>query len=406
MKRNKFARIVAIVLALIMLVSLIVAAVSSLTASAAVTQSQIDSLKAKKKELSAKKQEVQSQLNSLEYELMTSIAKKEVLDDRISLTEQEIESLTELIATYVILIGEKELEVVEAQRKEDEQLALYKARVRDMEERGVVSYLGVIFQADSFSDLLALIDDVSSIMQSDEKCYQQLVKARLDTIDAKEGLEAAKAEQEEEKALLIEKQEELDVQLEQAIEFIKQLDESKETVTALYEEMYKQEATIQAEIAAKEAELKRQQEAARGSDSVKGSGTLKWPCPSSNRVTSEFGGRNHPVYKVYKAHTGIDIGASHGSNITSADSGTVITSAYNSAYGNYVVVSHGNGRSTLYAHMSSRKVKEGDSVSKGQLVGLVGSTGASTGPHLHFEVIENGSRVNPLKYFSGYVLDT
>ena len=376
MNRNKFARVVAIVLAFIMLISLVVAAISSIVASAAVTQSQIDNLKAQKKELNTKKQEVQAQINSQEYQRMTSIAKKEVLDDQISLTEQEIDGLTELIATYVVLIDEKELEVIEAQQKEDEQLSLYKNRVRDMEESGTISYLGVIFQADSFSDLLALIDDVSSIMQSDEKCYQQLVKARQDTIEAKEGLEAAKAEQEEEKIALIAKQEELAVQLDESIAFINELEESLETITALYDEMYTQEAKIQAEIVAKEAELKRQQEAAKNTTgSVKGSGTLKWPSPSSNRVTSEFGGRMHPVYNVYKAHTGIDIGAKHGSNIIAADSGTVITSAYNSAYGNYVVISHGNGRSTLYAHMSSRKASEGQAVSKGDVIGLVGSTG-------------------------------
>ena len=407
LKRTKFARIVAIVLALILLISLISVALGAITANAAVTQSQIDNLKTQKKELSTKKQEVQSQINSIEYQQMTSLAKKEVLDDQISLTEQEIESATELIATYVILISEKEDEVVEAQRKEDEQLSLYKGRVRNMEEIGLISYLGVIFQADSFSDLLALIDDVGSIMKSDEQSYQRLIDARLETISAKEGLETAKTEQEAERVMLLAKQEELDSQLVESIALITELDKTLETMTELANEMYKQEAKIQAEIVAKEAELKRQQDAAKANNTlVSGSGTLKWPCPSSNRVTSEFGGRFHPVYKVYRQHTGIDIGAGHGTNITSADSVTVITSAYNSSYGNYVVVSHGNGRSTLYAHMSSRKVKEGQTVSKGDLLGLVGSTGASTGPHLHFEVIENGTRVNPLKYFTGYVLAT
>ena len=118
--------------------------------------------------------------------------------------------------------------------------------------------------------------------------------------------------------------------------------------------------------------------------------------PVSGAVTSGFGMRKHPVFGDYRQHNGVDFYASHGAVVVAADSGTVITSTYNSSYGNYVVIAHGGGMTTLYAHLSSRSVSVGDGVSKGQQVGLVGSTGISTGPHLHFEVSVNGTRINPM----------
>jgi murein DD-endopeptidase MepM/ murein hydrolase activator NlpD len=113
----------------------------------------------------------------------------------------------------------------------------------------------------------------------------------------------------------------------------------------------------------------------------------------------------HPILNVLKYHAGIDIGGlGYGANILAADGGTVITSDYSSSYGNYVTISHGNGYTTLYAHMSKRLVSKGDTITKGQIIGLVGSTGLSTGPHLHFEIWKDGSRVDPLNYFTNYVL--
>ena len=125
-----------------------------------------------------------------------------------------------------------------------------------------------------------------------------------------------------------------------------------------------------------------------------------WPCPSCHTITSEFGWRIHPIYGTSKYHSGVDIGASYGATVIAADSGTVITAGWVSGYGNCVVISHGNGVSTLYGHMSSIAVSSGQSVSQGQTIGYVGSTGNSTGPHLHWEVTVNGERQNPLNYAS------
>ena len=172
-------------------------------------------------------------------------------------------------------------------------------------------------------------------------------------------------------------------------------------------EIAAEEDRIQKEINAAVAELQRQQELERqrraaqnkgssgssggsggGGGWASGTGQLMWP--TSGSVSSHYGPRNG------RTHQGVDISAPHGTSIVAADSGTVVTSTYAGGYGNYIVIAHGNGMTTLYAHMSSRAVGVGASVSKGQYIGSVGSTGNSTGPHLHFEVSVNGSRVNPL----------
>ena len=154
----------------------------------AVSQAEIDELKQQQSELSDKKNEIQSQINSLEYEQMTALAKKEVLDEQMELTQDEIENITQQIATYDELIEQKKAEVVEAQKKENEQLELYKKRVRAMEENGIITYLAVIFEADSFSDLLGRIDFVGSTMKETEQIYWDLDAARLATIQAQQEL--------------------------------------------------------------------------------------------------------------------------------------------------------------------------------------------------------------------------
>ena len=152
-------------------------------------------------------------------------------------------------------------------------------------------------------------------------------------------------------------------------------------------------------------DLRRQEEANKKNDPSYdagkdngATGSMMWPCPSCHTITSEFGWRYHPIYHTQKYHSGVDIGASYGASIVAADGGTVITAGAVSGYGNCVVINHGNGITTLYGHMSSIAVSSGQKVSKGQTIGYVGSTGNSTGPHLHWEVTVNGVRQNPLNY--------
>jgi murein DD-endopeptidase MepM/ murein hydrolase activator NlpD len=131
---------------------------------------------------------------------------------------------------------------------------------------------------------------------------------------------------------------------------------------------------------------------------LSGVGPFTWPCPSCNIVSSEYGYRVHPIYGTTKFHSGIDIAASYGATIVAAASGTVVSASYSSSMGNYVMISHGDGLYTVYMHCSKLCVSEGDEVSAGQKIAEVGSTGASTGPHLHFSVRSGGAYVSPWDY--------
>lgn len=384
-------------MALIMALSVLYVVVGSLTAGAAVSQSQIDKLKKQQKEIEKKKQEMLSQINSLEYEQSTALAKKVVLDNQIQLTQEDIANINDQIETYTQLIEVKKEEVIQAQQTEDEQWALYKVRIRAMEESGTISYISVIFESNSFSDLLARLDIVSEIMKYDEKLYEQLKAAKLATKDAQASLEVSKADQEVEKANLEVKNAELETQRAAADELLKEIEKDIAAAKELYQKELDASKEIQSDINKKIEELKKQQ------SQVVGTGKLIWPAPSFNKVSSPYGQRFHPIYHEYRMHSGIDIAAGYGAKIIASDDGTVIISQYSSSYGNYIVISHGNGYTTLYAHLSSRLKKVGDKVKQGELIGKCGSTGASTGPHLHYEVSLNGSRVNPLNYFTSYV---
>ena len=159
---------------------------------------------------------------------------------------------------------------------------------------------------------------------------------------------------------------------------------------------------MEAEIRRQEEEARKKAEASGKSYTVKSLGNTSfiWPCPSSSRITSNFGGRESPTEGASSNHQGIDIGASTGSNILAAASGVVTIATYSSSAGNYVMISHGGGVSTVYMHCSSLLVSEGEQVSQGQVIAKVGSTGYSTGPHLHFGIRSGGSYVNPLNYVS------
>jgi len=403
-------KIIACVLATIMLLLLAMVVISTLadtTASARVTQGHIDRLRAEKKEYERQKREVQSRIETIEFERMTELSKKEVLDQRIALTGLEIKNITETIEQYYILIREKEYEVFLAQNREEDQLHRYRSRVRDMEENGIISYLEIIFDSTSFSDLLARIDFVSDIMRADERLYIDLQIAKNETEEAKADLEETKAELDEEKVQLELKEDELFEQLEEAHELIRQMEADIEKESQYRDQLAAEEERVQREINSAVEQLRRQQEAERlrrlreqnqsqsgsanaggGGGAVSGSGSLGWPAGGS--VISKFGPRGG------RMHQGLDISGAHGAPIYAADSGTVVTVSHGSGYGNYVVISHGNGITTLYSHNSSNAVSVGQSVSKGQVIGYIGSTGNATGPHVHFEVSVNGTRVDPL----------
>lgn len=415
--RNKiFKSGLSLTLALVLVLS--VGVFGGTVSQAAPTLSEIQALKDEAAELTAEKDALSEKIDDTENEQFVILAKKKVLDEKIELTKAEIKNISEQIELYGKLIEEKEAEVQKAQEREDQQLALYKERVRRMEEYGSISYLAVLFDAASFSDLLARLDFIFEVMNYDEKLYHNYIESKEETQAAKVVLEETQAELEATKADLEDTKAEFDGQRKEADEYIAELESTLEGYMALYAEADAAEAEKWAEVDRLLAEYQAEQDrltAANGggsndddeeedepTDAPVGNGIFIWPVPASYWVTSEFGWRTHPVYGDQRHHNGIDIGADYYSNILAADGGTVLCAYYDWSYGNFVMIDHGNGFVTLYAHMEELYVSEGEYVSQGEVVGLCGSTGTSTGPHLHFEVRYDGTFVDPLDYLSDY----
>ena len=369
----------------------------------AVTQADIDKLKNNASDLSQQKKELQSKISALSDDIANNMKKKELLDSEISVLSSEISNVESQISTYAELITQTEAELLDAQEREAAQYELFCKRVRAMEERGTISYWSVLFKADSFTDLLSRLDFINEIMDSDQKVIQDLQDLQAEIEEKKESLETQKAESEAAKAELVSKKSELNKQREAANALVAQLRASKSEYQEDMDDLSAEAEAVQAQILKLSKELAAQQ-AAQGKPSNAALGGYIWPV-SSRRITSTFGGRASPGGIGSTNHKGIDSGrVGYTTEIHAAKAGTVIVSQYSSSYGNYVVVSHGSGNTTLYAHMSSRKVSVGAYVNQGDVLGITGSTGNSTGPHLHFEISENGVRINPLTYLTGYTL--
>ena len=371
----------------------------------AVTQAEIDKLKNEANDLGNQKKELEAKLKELAGDKAKVLEQKKVLDQQIANTSAQIGNVEAQIADYASLITQTEEELADAERREEAQYELFCQRVRAMEESGEVSYWSVLFGASSFTDMLARLDDVNEVMEADQKVIDDLKTLQVEITEKKEQLEDSKAEREAAKADLVSKKSELDKQRKQAISLVNEINdneqENKETLAALDAE----EDRILAEALRLSKKLAEEQ-AAQGKSPQSNPGGYIWPA-DSRYITSTVGGRTSPGGIGSTNHKGTDIGrVGYTSPIYAAKSGTVIVSQYSSSYGNYVVVSHGAGNTTLYGHMSSRSVSVGQYVNQGDVLGITGSTGHSTGPHLHFEVTENGVRIDPLKkgYLTGYTL--
>ena len=324
---------------------------------------------------------------------------KSLLEQQIDATQSEINNIQAQIQKYSELITQKEGELAEAEEQEQELYELFCERVRYMEEEGEVSYWSILFSSSDFSDLLDNFMMVEEVIDYDNSVMEELLalqeqieadKAALET--SKEEQEAAKAKQEAAKADLKDQEAQVDALIQE--------------ISGQEDQLEAAEAQLKAAANAMDAEIKRlEKEMAEQIANVPSESGFLWPLPSSwNTLSSLFGSRIHPITGKPNNHTGIDIPASKNTNIYAAKSGVVTTSTYNSSYGNYVVVSHSDGTSTLYAHMNKRAVSKGETVSQGQVIGYVGTTGSSTGNHLHFEVRVNGNRVDPVNYFKDKTL--
>lgn len=399
-KRKVFVTVIAVIMALMILVPILAVILTPLDAKA-VSESELYQLQQQQAALEQQQKDIQARLDSNEYERSAILDQKEILDRQVELTRQEIGNLNGQISTYEELIDIKEQEYQAAREEEEKQRELFKKRVRVMEENGDISYLAVLFSAKDFGDLLSRLDFISEIMESDEKVVKSYENAQAAAEGKKNELEGAKNELVEARSLQETKVISLDGQISKTISLIADLEKNIDSYTMAMDENEAAEQALAQKILEMTRELERQRQQ-QGGDQVGATGRYIWPSGSSKYVTSPYGMREDPIVYTWRMHNGIDIGASYGTDILAADGGEVVTATYSSSYGYYVMLYHGDDRYTLYAHMSEIWVDVGESVYQGEIIGLVGSTGYSTGPHIHYEIMENGSRIDPLQFYDDY----
>ncbi len=421
----KYRRVIVSVIAGILVMLLLFGiCISVFAESSAEIKKKIDELKTQEAEIEQKQKELDTKINQNQNEIMDLVEQKAQIDNQIELTQEAIENKNALIQEYNLLIADKQSELDQAIVDLDNLNVKYKARIRSMEENGNLTYWSILFKANSFADLLDRVDMINEIAQADanmlvelQNAAKKIEEARQELAAEKIALEEAKAELADQEAALVSQREESDrlfaelwADNQALLEAAAKYDQQKEDLLlsiAKSEQEYKnqvaaeekarkdKEARERAEAAAREAK-ERQDNSTGGSSGASSYGFI-WPS-SCHTITDYFGPRYHPITHTYSNHSGIDIAASSGSPIYACASGRVSTANFSTAYGYHVVINHGNGFSTLYGHMTRYIVHEGDYVSQGQVIGYVGSTGWSTGPHLHLTFYYNGSLVNPLAY--------
>jgi murein DD-endopeptidase MepM/ murein hydrolase activator NlpD len=326
------------------------------------THSQLTAGQKKEKQLSG-------QIRQLELKINASQKEIDQLSGNIGKTEQEID------------VVKQNLEVAEQDMKNQNESL--QARLRAMYKNGDVSMVQILLGSDDITDFMSNMDMVQKIFDNDVEILKTLQEQHDKIAKQKQDLENLQARLESEKKEQSDKQNSLEASQGEVETLKAQVASDNATLAAQEDELLKEADRLKAEIRKLQG------------DQAYAGGTFCWPSATSTRVTSEFGNRFHPILKVYKMHTGIDIGAKAGTDVRAANSGTVIKAGWNNSYGNVVMIDHGGGIVTLYAHNSKLLVKTGDVVAKGQTIALVGSTGNSTGPHIHFEVRVNGEYKNP-----------
>lgn len=348
-----------------------------------------DEMKIKERELD----QINSDLKNLDADIKNNKQELTGVSNDINVTENNIRSIEGQIDTLneEIVATETAIDVkVEELAASEDHLAykndILNQRLRVMYKEGQVGYIEVLLGAESFGDLLTRVDMIQRIVQHDQTLIQD-IESEITLIDTKKNeLETFKTNLEGLKVEEKDKQANLEVQMNQ---LVKQQSELKNDIKAL--ESKEDELLDQANKVTKIIENLKLQETYVG-------GVMAWPAPGYYRITSPFGNRIHPIFKVPKLHTGIDVGIPYGESIVAAQEGTVIYSNWMGGYGKVVMLDHGGGYVTLYGHTSKLLVSVGDKVAKGETIAKCGSTGNSTGAHLHFEVRVNGDYVNPMEY--------
>lgn len=330
----------------------------------------------------------QSKVTSVKKQESSIMGQIQSLEKEISSTENQITATEDRIIFLQDSIVATQADIEETEQNLKEKSELLSERLVVLHEQGEVTYLEVLLSATDFKDFLTRYEMVNSIIEQDVDLIASINQDKQDLEMRKSDLEVKKKELEN----ALKQQESMRAQLDE------QKAEKKQILTSVQQERAAYEKALQ-ELEETSRQLEKMiRQLQGGSSEALGTGVYTWPTPGFTTITSPYGMRYHPILKTRKMHTGVDIGAPMSATIVAADSGKVIHAGWMGGYGQVIVIDHGNGVSTLYAHQSAFLVGNGATVSKGQAIGKVGSTGWSTGPHLHFEVRINGSYTDPMPY--------
>ena len=399
--------------------ALSVALVLATPLSAQATKSGLSDAKSKKTALEAEKKKTEQELKNLEGLKSDTTAYVKKLDSSLESIGNELSKLNDDIDAKEKQIDTTKQELSEAKETEKSQYESMKLRIKYMYEKGDSTYVDLLMEAGSLSELLSKAEYITKISSYDRQKLDEYAATKEKIAEKEKALEGEHAElltlQDETEAkqasvekLLAAKQTELrnyETKIAsaegQTSEYAKSIEAQENQIKSIEAEIKRKE-----EEARKKAEEEKKKAAAanKAAQTYKtvslGDISFTWPCPASGRITSGFGSRKSPTKGASSNHQGIDISAPTGTSIVAAAAGEVVIATYSSSAGNYVMISHGGGVYTVYMHASSLLVSQGQSVKKGQTIAKVGSTGYSTGSHLHFGVRVNGSYVNPTKYVS------
>ncbi|MGN0159405.1 MAG: murein hydrolase activator EnvC family protein [Brotaphodocola sp.] len=373
------------------------------------TKVEVDNAKKKVTSLEQEKKKVEATLKSLESLKNDAAAYVKKLDAQLESVNDELEKLDGQIMEKEAIIVQTQQELETAKQVEKEQYASMKLRMKYMYERGETSFIDQILQSEDIVQMLNRAEYIQQIAEYDRK--------QLDAFETnRQQIEVYETQLQEEHKALLELQDETEAKKQSVKTLLDNKNQELKRVESQISQTENQVSAYEKDIKAQEdkvkkleAEIKRKEEEAKKAAAASGKqykttslGNIKfiWPCPSSGRITSAFGSREQPTAGASTNHKGIDISASTGSAIVAAASGTVVVSTYSYSAGNYIMLNHGGGVYTVYMHCSKLLVSEGAQVKQGQTIAKVGSTGYSTGPHLHFGIRSGGQYVNPSKYVS------
>ena len=415
MKTNRKTHCLRILCALLALLTLF-GMTSGLLAPVRAAQSQkilteLQKLREEQSGIQKKRTALSAEIAENKKQTQSVVEQKSDIDRQIELSNETIDNYNAQIQQYSLLIAEKQKELDEAELHETQLQGQYKARLRSMEETGTVSYWSILFKASSFSDLLDRVDMIHEIAKSDQLMMKKLSEATEAVQQSREELEQEQQQMQTARDELAAQEAQLEMQRAEADALLLQIAEECEKMTAEYQGYLAQEDALSKQVAKAEKDYYQalaKEEAARLAElnkqnnyvpANKDSSGFLYPLPYRVAITDSYGYRTHPVTgKKTTWHNGVDLAAGAGTAIYATKSGTVTTALRSDIWGNYVVINHGDGFSSLYAHMQGLIVKAGDYVKQGQTIGYVGSTGLSTGPHLHFTIYYNGADVNPMSY--------